>query len=303
MSFDYESVLCVKPEVQVFTKIPARSSNRGFRASEWKLDSPDWIGRLRIVARGKDCVIKLEDKTTGELFAEAPVEQFPSIAVEAVLDSSRYFVIRISDSGRKAFVGIGFTDRGDSFDFNVALQDHFKWLKQSKEIEEQEKNAETNPGPKLDLGFKEGQTIKINIGGKKTGTPSSRPRSTGGGIAAPGLLPPPPGGAKPPIQASPGALGTQSGGQSSMGVFTQQQQQQPNVLQQPNNNFGIFGGNNQVQSNVDLLGGFGGPQPTAQPMTQPMTQPMAQQTQQASTDWGDFTSAQSGGAKNSWVTF
>lgn len=33
----------------------------------------------------------------GELFAQAPVEQFPGIAVEGVTDSSRYFVIRIED--------------------------------------------------------------------------------------------------------------------------------------------------------------------------------------------------------------
>jgi len=39
----------------------------------------------------------------GELFAQAPVEQFPSIAVESVTDSSRYFVIRIEDGNGAAW--------------------------------------------------------------------------------------------------------------------------------------------------------------------------------------------------------
>ena len=34
-----------------------------------------------------------------------------------------------SCAGRYAFVGMGFQDRGDSFDFNVTLQDHFKYVK------------------------------------------------------------------------------------------------------------------------------------------------------------------------------
>lgn len=33
----------------------------------------------------------------GELFAQAPIDQYPGIAVETVTDSSRYFVIRIQD--------------------------------------------------------------------------------------------------------------------------------------------------------------------------------------------------------------
>ena len=38
----------------------------------------------------------------GELFAMVPVEGYPGIAVEGVLDSSRYFVLRIQDeSGEK----------------------------------------------------------------------------------------------------------------------------------------------------------------------------------------------------------
>ncbi len=99
------------------------------RAADWKLDAPDWSGRLRIVALNTKLNLKLEDKNTGELFAACPVDEFPSVAIESVSDSARYFVIRIKDdSGRSAFIGIGFVDRSDSFDFNVAIQDHFKFV-------------------------------------------------------------------------------------------------------------------------------------------------------------------------------
>ncbi|XP_056130144.1 adaptin ear-binding coat-associated protein 2 [Lampris incognitus] len=192
----YESVLCVKPEVHVY-RIPPRASNRGYRAADWKLDEPTWSGRMKITSKGKIAIIKLEDKNTGELFAQAPVEQYPGCVVEAVTDSSRYFVVRIEDgNGRHAFIGLGFADRGDSFDFNVALQDHFKWVKQEGEFAKLEASQSTTP--KLDLGFKEGQTIKISIGNikkKDAGSAKSRPVSGG-------LLPPPPG-AKPGTPLAP----------------------------------------------------------------------------------------------------
>jgi len=37
---------------------------------------------------------------------------------------SRVFVVCI---GRAAFIGLGFADRGDSFDLLVSIQDHFKY--------------------------------------------------------------------------------------------------------------------------------------------------------------------------------
>ncbi|VDP82242.1 unnamed protein product [Echinostoma caproni] len=221
---DYENVLLVKNEVFVY-RIPPRQSNRGYRAADWNLDTPYWTGRLRVVAKGRDLTLKLEDRNTGELFAKCPVDAFPGIAVESVLDSSRYFVIRLmADDGRTMFTGLGFTERTDSFDLNVAIQDHFKWLKQEREVEEAEqKMSET---PNLDLGFKEGQKIKLNLNTRRTGdepTQSSgtnRPRPTAklsGSIGSVGLLPPPPAPAvsrtRGPRSVTEAASATNPGGQ------------------------------------------------------------------------------------------
>ena len=56
-------------------------------------------------------------------------------------------------------VGLGFADRSDAFDLNVALQDHFKSLR----LEEQIQKESEEPAEKLDLALKAGQTIKVNI--------------------------------------------------------------------------------------------------------------------------------------------
>ncbi|KAI8421489.1 hypothetical protein MSG28_009542 [Choristoneura fumiferana] len=152
----YESVLLVKNEVFVF-KIPPKTTNRGYRAADWNLQEPQWTGRMRLVSKGEELVMKLEDKTSGQLFAKCPIDKYPGVALESVTDSSRYFVLKIQDdNGRSAYIGLGFGDRSDSFDLNVALQDHFKWLRKEQE-------GPTGPQQQLDLGFKDGETIKINM--------------------------------------------------------------------------------------------------------------------------------------------
>ncbi|KOB78114.1 NECAP-like protein, partial [Operophtera brumata] len=166
----YESVLLVKNEVFVF-KIPPRTTNRGYRAADWNLQEPQWTGRMRLVAKGEELIIKLEDKASGELFAKCPIDKYPGVALESVTDSSRYFVVKIQDdNGRSAYIGLGFGDRSDSFDLNVALQDHFKWLRKEQEGEQ------AGPAQQLDLGFKEGETIKINM--KITCSTQSEPGDT-----------------------------------------------------------------------------------------------------------------------------
>jgi len=36
-----------------------------YSAADWKLDEPDWTGRLKAVSKGSDVVLKLEDSNTG----------------------------------------------------------------------------------------------------------------------------------------------------------------------------------------------------------------------------------------------
>ena len=131
---DYERVLLIKRELFVY-RIPPRVSNRAVRATDWGLSNPTFTGRLRIIGKGKDCILHIESND-GQPFAKSIISEWPSTSLETVQDSSRYFVLQLSsDDGRKAWVGIGFADRSDSFDMNVCIQDFFKrriFLKMSK---------------------------------------------------------------------------------------------------------------------------------------------------------------------------
>ncbi|KAJ1341684.1 hypothetical protein BSLG_003706 [Batrachochytrium salamandrivorans] len=126
----------------------------------------------------------IQDPVTGELFVKCPYNLDGS-SVEPVIDSSRYFVIRVVDpaSGSHAFLGLGLAERSWAFDLNV-----YKTM--STANQPSNPSPETNK-PQADYSLREGQTIQINLGHVLKKKP--RAEGSSGDLAkCDGLLPPPP---------------------------------------------------------------------------------------------------------------
>jgi len=189
--------------------IPPLTSTRGYVAAAWTADNSKrqiFTARIRILetaipnpsSTGETIKtdILLEDPKNGQLFAAAPYATSP--VVEQVLDSSRFFAVRVQgEGGRKAVLGIGFEERSEAFDFSVALQEVRKTLG----IEDNGKAGgkkvlkEDKPPEKKDFSLKEGETITVNIGGRGMGRrhPPKEDDQSSKGLGG-FSLPPPPGG-------------------------------------------------------------------------------------------------------------
>lgn len=195
----FEHTLLVVREVAVY-KIPPRSTSGGYKCGEWLQSDKIWSGRLRVVSCKDRCEIRLEDPNSGELFAACFV--LPGqreTCVETVLDSSRYFVLKIEDGhGKHAFIGLGFAERNEAFDFNVALSDHEKYVRREHEKEvaggEVSDDTHIDIHPAVNHRLKEGETIRINVKPKPssgTGMLSAAGLSGTGKPKTVGLAPPP----------------------------------------------------------------------------------------------------------------
>ncbi|RPA97801.1 adaptin ear-binding coat-associated protein 1 NECAP-1 [Choiromyces venosus 120613-1] len=201
-----QRVLFIAPKVHIYA-VPPLSSNSGYKAGDWKVDqekSRIFTARVRIVetatedADGKEervsTDVRLEDPATGDLFANCPYEG--AHCVEQVIDSSRFFALRVVDGPRKAMLGIGFEERSEAFDFGVSLQEvrrHSDSVMANEKAKKAGVMSElSNVGAK-DYSLKEGETINITIGNKgRRRAPSSPSRNAPtGGFPLP-FLPPPP---------------------------------------------------------------------------------------------------------------
>lgn len=191
-------------------QIPPSATHQGHRADSWNVEK--WLRavRVKVTSRGSKGVIKLEDKDSGELFAECPLPNDApvSTAVEPVIDSSRYFVLRVVDesSGRHAFLGLGFRERDHASDFKLAVQEHQNARAREREAikrrEEHERlmaeKAAANAaagveGPAKLHDYSLKGTVTVNIprratGGAKSVNVAATTTTPAGGFA----IPPPP---------------------------------------------------------------------------------------------------------------
>ncbi|KAL8680757.1 MAG: hypothetical protein Q9186_003045 [Xanthomendoza sp. 1 TL-2023] len=199
-----QRVLFVSPTVHIYT-VPPLTSTKGYTTTAWtpliaptpSNPTPTPITtRLRVLesssASGEynndnlTTTILLEDPSSGDLFAAAPYLS-PSV-VEAVLDSARFFAVRVeADGGKmKAVLGIGFEERSEAIDFGICLQQVRKVMgMDGKEAKESSSSTTTNGvggkggervkgkrdgeedevGKKKNWSLKEGEMIKVEIGG------------------------------------------------------------------------------------------------------------------------------------------
>ncbi|KAK8919161.1 hypothetical protein KSP39_PZI021303 [Platanthera zijinensis] len=193
--------------------IPPRKTAASYRADEWDVNKWHWEGALKVISKGEECIIRLEDRATGELFARAFLRTGEPHPVEPVIDSSRYFVLRVEENiggrHRHAFIGVGFRERAHAYDFQAALHDHMKYLNKKQTAEEMEQLHQATSS--IDYSLKEGETLVLQIKNKGSGLTKSafferlnklsldeKPATKEGGLIY--LKPPPP---APPSPLSP----------------------------------------------------------------------------------------------------
>ena len=221
-----QRVLFLHPKVHVYA-VPPLTSTKGYQASQWTANQtqPIFNARLRLVETAiptnpsaSDSPEKvtndllLEDPSTAQLFAACPYDKVS--AVEQTTDSSRFFALTVVDPGskRKATLGIGFEERSDAFDFNIALQDARRVLGLDQSKPGQRPGRSTAAAPqkqevKRDFSLKEGEMITVNIGGRAGASPGGKAKREDEGANAAALF-----SIKPP--PSPGSGG--GGGDGTM---------------------------------------------------------------------------------------
>ena len=158
-----------------------------------------------VVERRGDALFLDFQKEDGHLFAQSKMDIHGDTEfklnhwLEQVVDSSRYFALKIQGAGgREATIGFGFRDRDQATDLRESLQHYEKSIAREKDAESMKESTFSIPK------MSEGEKIHVNV--NRAGKPSAaRHRKEGGGKSSgvPLLLkkPPPPANDEEPAAA------------------------------------------------------------------------------------------------------
>jgi len=187
-------------------RIPPMRSAEGHRAEDWNLPSPLATCALKAIRRDNSLLVKLlasrpkengpPGSTEQYLFAQSTVTfsmknennnnheihtifaQHLDHSITNVVDSSRYFVIRIQNeqTKREASVGVGFRERDDATNFKMACMEFVKIMAREYKVlhnitesqfdsyTEASNNDSTLPSSlNTKLSLKEGEKIHVSI--------------------------------------------------------------------------------------------------------------------------------------------
>eukprot|EP00568_Trieres_chinensis_P010516 CAMPEP_0183305844 /NCGR_PEP_ID=MMETSP0160_2-20130417/10461_1 /TAXON_ID=2839 ORGANISM="Odontella Sinensis, Strain Grunow 1884" /NCGR_SAMPLE_ID=MMETSP0160_2 /ASSEMBLY_ACC=CAM_ASM_000250 /LENGTH=317 /DNA_ID=CAMNT_0025469123 /DNA_START=18 /DNA_END=971 /DNA_ORIENTATION=- len=190
-----EQTLLRCEEVFVY-RIPPLATAKGHHAEDWNLAKPLETCSLRVVRVDDSLYLRLmtakpkpdgpKGATEPHLFAQSHIRLSLDSDkplrmehwVEACIDTSRYFVVRISDErmGREAHIGMGFRERTDASDFKMSLQDYEGALRRERKAEVMHLRYETQSDGSGSVGEGDGMT---------PGGESGSGGGGGGGTAAP----------------------------------------------------------------------------------------------------------------------
>ena len=200
-----EQTLLTCPEVFVY-RIPPMMTSGGHRAEDWNLAKPLETCSLVVMRRDDACLLRLLSEkpkkdgppgaTEPHLFCECQIQlDFGDPTkklehwVEAVVDSSRYSVIRISDerTGREAHVGVGFRERSDAVDFKMSFQEYENALRRERKAEAMYERSHPDGGGEGSDGGRGSDDVAGGSGAPPGGDSLTPPSSTGGSSTLPAV--------------------------------------------------------------------------------------------------------------------
>ena len=164
----YEYTLLQKQNIKMF-KIPPASNPSGHLLGSWKENV--WTGNIRIIGVGENCIAKFMN-FDGTEYAKALIADNFRDSVQKTVDSSRGYAIKLtSDDGRNMWVGLGFHDRNDGFDFYAAFEDFQK----NREMERNPHLFTNAVRKQKDYSLPPGQLIYVNVGGETAVNTQTKP--------------------------------------------------------------------------------------------------------------------------------